>query len=91
MDSIPKLNSSVHCSALDINLRFNVRVDGRRSRLRIAAADGITTILSPVIQAAPESLRSRATDLKPGLYKLQWQVLAADGHITRGEIPFTVK
>jgi len=26
-----------------------------------------------------------------GAYKLRWQVLAADGHITRGEISFEVK
>jgi methionine-rich copper-binding protein CopC len=26
----------------------------------------------------------------PGAYKLQWQVLASDGHISRGEISFTV-
>jgi methionine-rich copper-binding protein CopC len=29
--------------------------------------------------------------LKPGAYKLQWQVLAPDGHITRGVVPFSVK
>jgi methionine-rich copper-binding protein CopC len=28
--------------------------------------------------------------LAPGDYRLRWQVLAYDGHITRGEIPFTV-
>jgi hypothetical protein len=26
-----------------------------------------------------------------GAYRLQWQVLAGDGHITRGEVPFQVK
>jgi methionine-rich copper-binding protein CopC len=35
-------------------------------------------------------LISRADDLKRGAYKLRWQVLAADGHITRGEIFFKV-
>jgi len=28
--------------------------------------------------------------LAAGAYRLRWQVLASDGHITRGEIPFTV-
>jgi methionine-rich copper-binding protein CopC len=28
--------------------------------------------------------------LLPGEYRLRWQVLASDGHITRGEIPFAV-
>ena len=32
-----------------------------------------------------------AKSLKPGAYSIRWQVLAPDGHISRGEIPFTVK
>jgi methionine-rich copper-binding protein CopC len=28
--------------------------------------------------------------LLPGEYRLRWQVLASDGHITRGEISFAV-
>ncbi len=31
-----------------------------------------------------------ATDLRPGDYTVRWQVLAVDGHITRGDVPFTV-
>jgi methionine-rich copper-binding protein CopC len=30
-------------------------------------------------------------DLSPGAYSVRWQVLAVDGHITRGEVPFTVR
>jgi methionine-rich copper-binding protein CopC len=26
----------------------------------------------------------------PGKYRIRWQVLALDGHITRGDIPFIV-
>jgi methionine-rich copper-binding protein CopC len=28
--------------------------------------------------------------LAPGNYTIRWQVLAVDGHITRGDVPFTV-
>ena len=31
---------------------------------------------------------SKLTGLKPGAYAIRWQVLAPDGHISRGEIPF---
>jgi methionine-rich copper-binding protein CopC len=41
-------------------------------------------------QGAPDTLSAKANDLKAGEYQLRWQVLAADGHITRGGIPFTV-
>ncbi|MFI4981818.1 MAG: copper resistance protein CopC, partial [Nevskiales bacterium] len=26
----------------------------------------------------------------PGAYVVRWQVLSVDGHITRGDVPFTV-
>jgi methionine-rich copper-binding protein CopC len=29
-------------------------------------------------------------ELATGVYVLRWQVLAVDGHITRGDIPFSV-
>jgi methionine-rich copper-binding protein CopC len=29
-------------------------------------------------------------DLTPGDYVASWQVLATDGHVTRGTVPFTV-
>jgi copper resistance protein C len=28
--------------------------------------------------------------MAPGSYSVRWQVLAIDGHITRGDVPFTV-
>ena len=31
-----------------------------------------------------------AAELQPGEYTVRWQVLAVDGHITRGDVPFTV-
>ena len=34
-------------------------------------------------------LRSTSTS-RPGDYIVRWQVLAVDGHITRGDVPFTV-
>lgn len=90
MDSTPKLNSAVKGPDLDINLRFNVRIDGGRSRVRLVAADGTTSTLTLAPQARPDVLQTHAAGLKPGAYQLQWQVLAADGHMSKGEIPFTV-
>lgn len=91
MDSTPKLSSTVNGPDLDINLRFNVRIDGGRSRVRLVKPDGTTVTFALASQKEPNTLQTRAASLKPGAYKLQWQVLASDGHISQGEIPFTVK
>jgi copper resistance protein C len=90
MDSSPKLNSSVKGPDVDIKLRFNVRIDGGRSRVKLVAPDGTTSTLTLASQAGPDTLQTHAPGLKPGAYKLQWQVLASDGHMSKGEIPFTV-
>ena len=90
VESTPKLNAAVKGPDVDIVLRFNVRIDGSRSRVRLSAPDGTVTTLILARQTGPDSLQTHAAGLKPGAYKLQWNVLASDGHISRGEIPFTV-
>jgi hypothetical protein len=57
--------------------------------VRLLAADGTTSTLALVSQSKPNILQTHAAGLKPGAYKLEWQVLASDGHMSRGEIPFT--
>ena len=90
MDSSPKLNSTAKGPDVEINLRFNVRIDGGRSRVLLVSPDGKVSTLKLTGQATPDTLQTRATGLQPGAYKLQWKVLASDGHMSSGEIPFTV-
>ena len=90
MESKPALNSSVKGPDVSIWLRFNVRVDGSRSRLHLIGPDGSQQNLSVAKQSSPDILQSQASSLKPGAYKLQWNVLASDGHMSKGEVPFTV-
>jgi copper resistance protein C len=91
MDSTPKQNSTVKGPDVDITLRYNVRIDGGRSRVELVAPDGKDTDLSLEKQPSPDKLQCKATGLKPGAYKLIWNVLASDGHMSKGEVPFTVQ
>jgi len=90
MESKPALNSSVKGPDVAVWLRFNVRVDGGRSRVELVAPDGSHQSLALAKQSRPDILQSQASGLKPGTYKLIWNVLAADGHMSKGEVPFTV-
>ena len=90
MESKPAWHASVKGPDIALWLRFNVRIDGSRSRLHLVAPDGSQQNLPLAKQASPDILESHAAGLKPGTYKLQWQVLASDGHISKGEVPFTV-
>ena len=54
-------------------------------------ADGAAQELKLDDKGPVDALVGKANGLAPGKYKIRWQVLAIDGHITRGDIPFTVK
>ena len=90
-ESTPALNSTVQGPDLDVSMRFNVRIDGTRSRVLLVRPDGTSTALALAKQSNDAILQTRATGLKSGVYKLQWKVLASDGHMSSGVIPFTVK
>jgi copper resistance protein C len=90
VESTPKMNGVVTGPVLEIKLRFNVRIDGGRSKLTLILPDGTTRAIEPPRQLSPDSLSATAPKLLPGNYQLHWQVLANDGHITQGDIPFSV-
>ena len=89
-DSSPMANGTVEGPDVPIRLHYNVRVDAALSKLELLNPDQSTTSLALGKQPAADTLTSEAKGLKPGSYKIRWQVLAPDGHITRGEVPFTV-
>jgi len=90
LESLPALKGSVNGPDIPLKLRFNVRIDAARSRLTLVDSDGSTQALEIGRQDPPNTLSAQAKGLRRGAYRLRWQVLASDGHITRGEIPFTV-
>jgi methionine-rich copper-binding protein CopC len=90
LESNPALKSAVPGPDVPIKLRFNVRIDALRSRLTLIRPDGSTQALEIAKQTPADTLSTKAIGLAAGDYRLRWQVLASDGHITRGEIPFTV-
>jgi methionine-rich copper-binding protein CopC len=91
VETSPKSGAMLNGPDVPIRLRFNVRIDGERSRITLVRPAGIANQLTIDKQPSPDVLTTHANGLIPGKYKLQWQVLAADGHISRGEIPFTVQ
>jgi methionine-rich copper-binding protein CopC len=90
-ESSPAANATVAGPDVSITLKYNVRVDSARSKIQLSRPDESVTELPLAKQISPDTLSSKATGLTPGAYKIQWQVLAPDGHITRGVVPFSVK
>jgi methionine-rich copper-binding protein CopC len=91
LSATPGLHETIRGPDVPIKIRFNSRIDFKRSRLTLLAPDGQQMALDIVEAPSGDSLISEAKGLKSGAYVLRWQVLAVDGHITRGEVPFHVQ
>lgn len=91
IQSTPAINAAVAPGTVAVTLRFNSRIDHRRSRLTLIPAGGAPHPLQEGPVTEPDVMTTEMTDLAAGEYRLRWQVLAVDGHITRGDIPFSVK
>ncbi len=89
VESQPAVGGSAVAGNVTLRLRYNSRIDHARSRLTLNRPDK-TQIVLPTPATDPVDVLSTQADLAPGTYMLRWQVLAVDGHITRGDVPFTV-
>jgi methionine-rich copper-binding protein CopC len=90
VESTPAPKSSSSGPSIAIRLRFNARIDADRSIITLIRKDGSSWKLQTLKQREPNTLAATATGLQAGDYRIRWRVLAPDGHITSGEIPFSV-
>jgi methionine-rich copper-binding protein CopC len=88
MSGYPLPNSTMPAGTAAIRLRFNSRIDVARSRLTLITPDGAEHRLHARPGPTPDIMEAD-TPISAGAGELHWQVLAIDGHITRGVIPFT--
>jgi len=88
--SQPAAGGHVPAGKVTLTFDYNSRVDRARSRLTLTRPDKTQAVLK-IDQSGPPNVISTSTELTaPGAYAVRWQVLATDGHITRGDVPFTV-
>lgn len=90
VEATPVVGAVLHAGTIDVRLRFNSRIDHHRSRLMVLDAIGKETAVATDDNTPADVITAHISGLAPGQYRLRWQVLALDGHITRGDIPFSV-
>ena len=90
LSTSPQANSTVDGRGVRLKLQYNSRIDGKRSRVLLVFPGDRERVIE-CDQTSPDILTSDLKDLAPGEYILRWQVLAEDGHITRGELSFRVQ
>jgi methionine-rich copper-binding protein CopC len=90
MESRPTSQDHISGSDVPVLLRFNCLVDQDRSKLTLIRPDNSLEPLTLKKPSPPDTLTANISGLKAGEYSLRWLVLASDGHITQGVIPFKV-
>jgi methionine-rich copper-binding protein CopC len=88
--SQPAAGGSVPAGKVALSFSYNSRIDRARSRLTLTRPDNTQTVLRINPTGPPNVINSDTELTAPGSYVVRWQVLAIDGHITRGDVPFTV-
>ena len=88
--SSPAQGATVKAGDVDITLTYNSRIDALHSSLHLIGPDGNAQTLAVDAHAAPNLLVAKADGLSAGAYKVEWQVQASDGHISRGVVAFRV-
>jgi methionine-rich copper-binding protein CopC len=94
LQATPAPNATVEGPDLSVELKFNSRIDTKRSRVTVLTpdkSDKSARVLANEASSPPDTLVARGKGFAPGEYRLKWQVLSSDGHITRGEHPFTIQ
>lgn len=91
VESLPATGAALRESPPRVSVRFNSRIDHDRSRLTLIGPEGTAPVaLSIAAGSVPTTLDAECPPLAAGAWRLRWQVLAVDGHITRGDIPFSI-
>ncbi|HEY7040920.1 MAG TPA: copper resistance CopC family protein [Methylomirabilota bacterium] len=73
-------------------LRFNSRLEKSLCSVQLVGGprQRSVALLRPEADTAPDTLAYPLPPLEPGSYQVRWKVMAADGHVTEGAVPFAV-
>jgi copper resistance protein C len=91
VNSKPEANSTVSGPEVAVLLKYSSRIDLEHSTLSLLAPDGKVEKVIIDDEPSPGLLSAKLKGLVKGAYVLRWQVLATDGHVTRGKLPFQVQ
>lgn len=90
--SAPAADSTVH-HVTEIRLWFTAVPQPNATSIRVVRAGGEAVPAGDVVQDPEDGRVAYVTleePLGPGAYTVAWRSMAADGHVVRGEFPFSV-
>lgn len=88
--AIPFEGEVMSHASFPIELTFNIRIHPTYSKFSLLDEGGKEVPLTMRAEAGEAVFKGQTEELSSGVYRLKWQVLAQDGHISNGEIRFQV-
>ncbi|AOJ73231.1 MULTISPECIES: copper homeostasis periplasmic binding protein CopC [Burkholderia] len=91
--AVPAAGSTVDAAPDALRLTFNESLESTFSTVKVADANGapVAAEKARVDAANPRVLTLAVPKLAPGAYTVQWTVMTADAHKTKGSYVFKVK
>ena len=89
IDSLPSKGAVLSHAPEHIILRFNAQIEPALTRVVLKQA-GKEIPLEISKDSTADKLVISLPPLVPGVYMLQYRVLASDGHVTEGALHFTI-
>ncbi|KWZ49133.1 copper resistance protein CopC [Burkholderia savannae] len=91
--AVPAAGSTVDAAPDALRLTFNENLESTFSTVKVADANGapVAAEKARVDAANPRVLTLAVPKLAPGAYTVQWTVMTADAHKTKGSYVFKVK
>jgi methionine-rich copper-binding protein CopC len=90
LESSPAAGTVVDAAPRQLSLRFNNRIEKRLSRIRLVDERGDAQDLPVTSDGAADRLTAPVPEVRPGRYRVEWQVLSTDGHVVTGRYTFTI-
>ena len=89
LESVPAAGATLTAPPTQLTLRFNNRIEKALSRVRLLDARGAAHPLAVAVDGGPpDRLTAAVPPLEPGPWRVEWQVLSADGHVVSGRFQF---
>jgi methionine-rich copper-binding protein CopC len=89
LESTPAAGSRLAALPPALMLRFNNRIEPAVARVRLVdGAGAVRPLPVTVLGATPDRLTAPLPALAAGVWRVEWRVLSADGHVMSGEYEF---
>ncbi len=90
VESFPMHGSVLRASPDQVVLHFNAILEPFIAQVNLVDLQEVLTPLGVTNASTKNTVVAKIPPLRPGVYNVQYKVLAIDGHVTEGSIRFTI-